>query len=403
MSQPSPHLAQRPAHAPADVTAASLAQLGPVEVANAVGHKRSLVVPATIAFVLIGITGLLVAAFLIASLGTGAVAIAGFMALVPLAAVLLGIRWIDRWEREPRALLIFCFLWGSITSIFVALLVGVSVEIVQDGLGTSAGDRDFLGSVIQAPVVEEAVKGFGVLILFLAARKYFDGPVDGVVYAATIAAGFAFTENILYFGAELLGAGSVSGVIGVFVIRGVMSPFAHVMFTICTGVAIGVAARRRGIAGGFIAYLVGLVPAIVLHALWNGATIVVADDFLLYYVVVQMPLFFGALTVVILLRRAESRLTRTRLDEYAAAGWYSASEIPALATPAGRRQALTWARAQGLHLVMRGYIADSTRLAFIRQRMVNGHGLAEAQAEEAAILAAIVSRRAALLAVPPTA
>ena len=403
MSQPSSTLAQQPAHAPADVAEASLAHAGPVEVANVDGHKRSLVVPATIAFVLIGISGLLVAAYVVASLGTGALTIAGFMALVPLTAVVLAIRWIDRWEREPRALLIFCFLWGAITSIFVALLVGVSVEIVQDDLGTSAADRDFLGSVIQAPVVEEAIKGLGVFILFLAARKYFDGPVDGVVYAATIAAGFAFTENILYFGAEILDSGSGGGVIGVFVIRGVMSPFAHVMFTICTGIAIGVATRRRSMAAGWVAYLVGLVPAMLLHALWNGATLIVGDDFLIYYVIVQMPLFFGALTVVILLRRAESRLTRLRLDEYAAVGWYSASEIPALATPAGRRQALSWARAQGLHMVMRGYINDSTRLAFIRQRIVSGHRVAEAQAEEAAILAAIVSRRTALLALPPTA
>ena len=179
--------------APAAVTVAANATHGPAQQANLAGRSRSLVVPATIAFILIGISGLLVAAFLLISLGPGAVAIAGFMALVPLAIVLLGIRWIDRWEREPRGLLIFAFLWGAIASVFVALLVGLSVELLQDSVGTPAESRDFLGAVIQAPLAEEGVKGFGILLLFLAARKYFDGPVDGVVYGATIAAGFAFT------------------------------------------------------------------------------------------------------------------------------------------------------------------------------------------------------------------
>ena len=383
--------------APAAVTVAANASHGPAQQANLAGRKSSLIVPAMVAFILIGITGLLVAAFLIVSLGPSAVAFAGFMALIPLTVVLLGIRWIDRWEPEPRGLLIFAFLWGAITSVFVALLVGFGVEIYQDRVGTPAEGRDFLGAVIQAPLVEEGIKGFGILLIFLVARKYFDGPVDGVVYGGTIAAGFAFTENILYFGAEILDTGSVSGAIGVFIVRGVMSPFAHVMFTICAGIAIGLATRRTGVFGGFLAYLFGLIPAVFLHALWNGATYVVGDDFLIYYVAVQVPLFIGAVIVVVQLRRAESKLTRTRLAEYAAAGWFNPDEVVALATPAGRRQAMAWARSRGLSLAMRGYITDSTRLAFIRQRLITGRGADGAQVEEAAMLAAIVARRPALV------
>ena len=385
-----------PSQAPVEVTQGANAHHGPAQEAALAGHKSSLVVPATIAFVLIGITGLLVAGFLVISLGPGAIAIAGFMALIPLAAVLLGIRWIDRWEPEPRGLLIFAFLWGAVSSVFVALLVSVVVELAQEGAGLGEAEREILGSVIQAPVVEEFAKGLGVLLIFFAARKYFDGPVDGVVYAATIAAGFAFTENILYFGAELVEGGTLGGAIGIFVVRGIMSPFAHVMFTICTGIAIGLATRRTGAGGGILAFLIGLVPAIFLHALWNGATYVVGDSFFVYYVLVQVPLFIGAIVLVVRLRKAETRTTRDRLAEYAAAGWFNPDEITALATPAGRRQALAWARARGLRLVMKGYITDSTKLAFIRQRLITGRAAEGAQVEEAATLAAIVARRAAL-------
>jgi protease PrsW len=385
-----------PSQAPAEITVDALATHGPAQQASQAGRSSSLLAPAIVAFVLIGITGLLVGGFLVVSLGSGAVAIAGVMALVPLTVVLLGIRWIDRWEPEPRGLLIFAFLWGAISSIFVAMIVSVVVEGLQQDAGLGAAEREILGGVVQAPLVEEFAKGLGVLLIFLAARKYLDGPVDGVVYAATIAGGFAFTENILYFGTEIVEGGTLSGAIGIFVVRGIMSPFAHVMFTICTGIAIGVAARRTGVAGGILAFLIGLVPAMLLHALWNGASYVVADDFLIYYIVVQIPLFIGAIVLVVQLRRAETRTTRVRLEEYAAAGWYNPDEIVALATPAGRRQAMAWARSRGVGVVMKGYIVDSTKLAFIRQRLVTGRAAAGAQAEEAAMLAAIVARRRAL-------
>ncbi|BAS09146.1 conserved hypothetical protein [Arthrobacter sp. Hiyo4] len=55
-------------------------------------------------------------------------------------------------------------------------------------------------ATVQAPIVEEFAKSLGLLMILLLARKHFDGPVDGIVFAFTIAGGFAFTENILYFG-----------------------------------------------------------------------------------------------------------------------------------------------------------------------------------------------------------
>lgn len=382
------------ATAPESVSRAANASPGPATAGRSTA-PRSLFVPALIGFLVLGVVALIVIGFLFIALGAGVVAVGGIMALVPLSIVLLGIRLIDRWEPEPRSALLFAFLWGAGASVLVALIVGLVAETILTAQGTSDAALDFLGAVIQAPIVEELAKGIGVLLIFLVARRHFDGPVDGIVYAATVAAGFAFTENILYFGAEL-GGGEGSSVVGVFIIRGIMSPFAHAMFTLCTGLAIGVAARRRGVWPGVLAFFIGLVPAMLLHALWNGATFVVGDDFFIYYVVVQVPLFLGAIALVVALRRHEARLTKLRLDEYAAAGWFNPDETTALATPRGRSQAIAWARQHGLGAVMRGYIRDATRLAFVRQRLVIGHDVIGAQVEEAAILASIVARRAAL-------
>ncbi len=384
-----------PTQAPDEVTRTANAVPGPATVGQQI-RRPSLLVPGIIGFSILGLTGLLVVGYLFLALGAGVVAFAGVMALIPLALVLLGVRWIDRWEPEPRGTLVFAFLWGAIASVFGALVVGLIVQVVQEGAGVSTEIQDFTGAVIQAPLVEEFAKGLGILILLFAARKHFDGPVDGVVYAATIAAGFAFTENILYFGDAVLG-GVPAEIVGIFVMRGLMSPFAHVMFTICTGLALGIAARRRGAGPGILAFLIGLVPAIGLHALWNGATFVVGDGFLAYYALVQVPLFAGAIVLVVLLRRQESRLTATRLTEYATAGWFNPDEITALATPGGRRRAMSWARGHGIGAVMKGYIRDATKLAFVRQRLIAGIGATAAvQVDESALLAGIVQRRAAL-------
>jgi len=384
------------AQAPAEVSRAAYAYPGPAYAGHNTRPRGSLFVPGLIAFILLGLTGLLVIGYLFLALGPGAVAIAGFLALVPLAIVLLGIRWIDRWEPEPRGVLLFAFLWGAASSVFIALIVGLAVEVAIGISGADVGDPSFLGAVVQAPLVEEFAKGFGVLLIFLVARKHFDGPVDGIVYAATVAGGFAFTENIIYFGGEIV-AGTGGSVIFIFVLRGLMSPFAHVMFTLCTGLAIGIGARRRGVLGGVIGFFIGLVPAMFLHALWNFAgTVSVGWQFYAFYAVVQVPLFIGAIILIVQLRKHEARLTGIRLSEYAAAGWFNIDEVSALATARGRQQAITWAKAHGLGSVMKGYIMDATKLAFTRQRLIVGHDVVGGQVEEAAVLASIVARRAAL-------
>ena len=60
---------------------------------------------------------------------------------------------------------------------------------------------------MQAPIVEEFAKGLGVFIIFVIARRAFDGPIDGIVYGGLVGAGFAFTENIQYFAISFIEGG----------------------------------------------------------------------------------------------------------------------------------------------------------------------------------------------------
>jgi RsiW-degrading membrane proteinase PrsW (M82 family) len=390
-----------PATAPDDVQAASLSVPQPV-LGQAVRRRRSLLGAAIVGFILLGIALLLVAGYFLLAIGPGLTFIGAILALIPLAIVLLGVRWIDRWEPEPRLVMLFAFLWGATASILIALFVDAGISELLAAGGQSTNWTVFIQTTVQAPVVEEAGKGFGVLLIYLVARRFFDGPVDGIVYAALVAAGFAFTENIQYFAIQLAESGTLDGQVGeIFFIRGILSPFAHVMFTALIGFFIGLAARKGSAGMGILLFLVGLVPAILLHAFWNGVLFFIYD-FYGYYVLVQMPLFAVAVFIVILLRRREARMTQLRLGEYAAAGWFNASEVETLGTAAGRRRAMAWARSRGLGPVMKVYIRDATHLAFARNRIVSGRDRIGSQADEAHLLAQVTASRRALVAAQPT-
>lgn len=384
--------------APAEVIATTQQPAHP-QLGRPAAHRSSLVAVGIVGFIVVGIAIVIVVAYFLSVLGPGLTFVGGLLALVPLTIVLLGVRWIDRWEPEPFALLLFAFFWGAGVSIVLALTVDTGVQIALSARGGPNDTTELLQAVVQAPIVEETAKGLGVLLIFLVARRYFDGPVDGIVYAATVAGGFAFSENIQYFGIQIAQEGGLDGSVGeIFFIRGLLSPFAHVMFTSMTGLFIGIAARQSRRLLGVGLFFVGLVPAILLHALWNGALSVVYD-FFGYYALVQVPLFAIAVVGVVLLRRREVRLTQLRLAEYAAAGWFNTAEIQSLATPVGRRRSLAWAKSNGQGRLMRSYIRDVTRLAFTRHRIVTQRdSRASAQADEAALLGAITAERARLAA-----
>ncbi|WP_022893508.1 PrsW family intramembrane metalloprotease [Agromyces subbeticus] len=352
---------------------------------------------AIIGIVVGGLIGLLVIAYIAISLGLPTLAIGSLLALVPLALVLLAVRWIDRWEPEPRWALWFAFLWGAAVSVAVALIVDLGVQLALVYAEPGGARDEAMQAVVQAPIVEELAKGVGVLLVFAFSRSHFDGPVDGIVYAATVAAGFAFTENVLYFGAALAEGGAAS-LGATFVVRGLFSPFAHVLFTVCTGLAIGIGARRGGGAGVIGWFLLGLLGAVLLHGLWNGS-LTFADDAIGLYFTVQVPIFIGAVLLTFFLRRQEVRVTRRRLAEYGAAGWFSPAEVEMLATPGGRRQARAWARSQTPPRTgaMKKLITAATHLAFTRQRIATGLAGERVFADEQTLLATVVEERRVLV------
>lgn len=364
--------------------------------ARAIAPSRRIGAGVLVALLLCTLLLLGVAFFLSDVFGSGTVLWLGALAMVPLGLCLLGLRWVDRWDPEPRPVLLLALVWGAGASVAGALLVG---DAFTDLFFNAAGamDLDMFGSVVQAPVVEELTKGAGVLLVFWLNRAHFDGPVDGIVYGGMVGAGFAFTENILYFGSSYADSGMPGELAAVFVLRGLFSPFAHVLFTAWTGFALGLCAVRGNRRRWPLYLALGLLPAMFGHFLWNGGVGLIFDSFLVFYFLLQVPLFLASIAAVVLLQRAELRLTARRLDEYRQTGWFTAAEVAMFATPAGRKEAKAWAAAHGRGHLMKQFTQTAMDLAGVRQRIAAGHGDASDSARELALLHQSYRQRAQLL------
>ncbi|WP_205413112.1 PrsW family intramembrane metalloprotease [Austwickia chelonae] len=309
-------------------------------------------------------------------------------ALVPLAIVVPAVLWLDRFEAEPTRYLVTAFLWGACVATAGALVLNTSSMVFLTHVAEIDGVHE-VAAVMVAPVVEEVLKGLGVLLIMVLRRNEFDGIVDGIVYAAICAAGFAFAENILYFGRGF----DSSGTTGLFVVllsRGIFGPFAHPMFTVCTGIGLGIAAGYTAGKGGRLrAPLLGLVAAIVLHAAWNLTALLGAAVSLTVYVLLQVPIFLVISGFAAWARRREGRIIAEELSGFVPVGLFQPPEVTMLSSLPARRRAREWARSRGGSAAatdMQHFQDDATELAFLRHRVRHGTAPADFLDQEGALL-----------------
>ncbi|WP_193106377.1 PrsW family intramembrane metalloprotease [Brachybacterium sp. FME24] len=343
--------------------------------------------------------------FVILPLGFGTSLVAFTAALVPVAIVLAAVWWLDRYTPQPRISLVYAFIWGAVGSVALTFVIGGPFTTWIMPSEPSEITASFLGAVVQAPVIEEAMKCAGMIGLLIWGRRYIAGPIDGVVYAALIAGGFAFTENIIYFGSsfhQAQAAGEVAGFWQTFFLRGVLSPFAHVSFTGLCGLGLGIAAERRSPMLYFGLGIGGLSLGMILHALWNGSTFFLPVDpenplggFLRYYVSVQVPIFVILVAIVLFLRLRERRILRRQLADYGRAGWFAPSEVDMLVAMGKRRRAEKWAGRHGAvaRMGMRDLIRASIELGMERHSVLHGKASAKTRRRERELLERITADR----------
>ncbi|PRY61352.1 RsiW-degrading membrane proteinase PrsW (M82 family) [Knoellia remsis] len=347
-----------------------------------------------IAVVGFGLAALAVAVAIGAAAGVSATLLGFVIAMIPLGIVVPTFLWLDRFEAEPTRNLVLAFLWGALIAVLIAMTLNTAGQLVLWG-SVPADESLALTAVFVAPFVEEAAKGAFVLLVWLFAKREFDGITDGMVYAGVTAAGFAFTENIQYLALAWVEYGQ-EGLTATFIGRGIMSPFAHPMFTICIGVGVGVAAMTRRWLVRIVAIGAGYVIAVLAHALWNLAAVSGAQGLIAVYLLVEVPIFLAFLGFVVWVRRREGRLIGQFLSPYADAGWLSPAEVVMLASMPRRREARQWARVNGGRAALRSmedFQDAASELALLRRRMQHIPPDERTLRDERDLLAVLTRRR----------
>ncbi len=197
-----------------------------------------------------------------------------------LAAMPLAVLWfLDRRERESPWLFASAFLWGGLIATTLALPINSTVlYFVEQWLEGNAPLKEMLGpeatlmigAPLAAPIVEEATKGLGLLLLFWLARSEFDNVRDGLVYGALIGAGFNWFESALYVQQNFVQFGDAPFGFQLGMRYAWFGLAGHAMFSGIFGASLGLAraTRRRWLA--WLAPVAGYALAVLAHA-WNNS------------------------------------------------------------------------------------------------------------------------------------
>jgi RsiW-degrading membrane proteinase PrsW (M82 family) len=299
-------------------------------------------------------------------------AVLGFaLSTVAMALVLLCYLWLDRWEPEPPRLLIMAFLWGASVAVLLSVIFEQVLHVAIEGPGQDPGFRTM---AIVAPVIEELAKGLFLLLMLTGRRRNeLNTLTDCLVYAGFTAVGFAWLENIFYIaGGESLGASLATAVV-----RLVIGPFAHPLFTTMTAIGVYFALKKRSAAGKAGAILLGYLGAVVMHALWNGSALLGSSTYLSVYVLWMMPVFALAIVLAVMSRRREGQIIAGKLPGMISSGLITPAEASWVASLSARKAAVRSARQFGGRAAassVKRFITQVVELAYVRDRIDRGFG-----------------------------
>ncbi|AKF07350.1 PrsW family intramembrane metalloprotease [Sandaracinus amylolyticus] len=237
-------------------------------------------------------------------------------------------RLLDRYDPEPFYALALCLLWGACAACGFSALINSGVDAaVASVAGAEWGNT--VGAVVSAPLVEEFWKGIAVVGVFYFLRNEFDGVVDGIIYATFTAIGFAATENVIYYANAL--SEDPQALAFTFVIRGVIAPWGHPLYTSMTGIGLGIARESHRTWVKLLAPLMGYGGAVFLHALWNGSATLADAMGASGIFLLLLPLWlvfvaaFVIIVMVLVVRRG--RIIREHLLDEVALGHLSQKEL----------------------------------------------------------------------------
>ncbi|GAA3708066.1 PrsW family intramembrane metalloprotease [Gordonia hankookensis] len=205
-------------------------------------------------------------------------------------------RHVDRYERQPVALVITAFVWGATAATFaIAVPANTAVGSLYGKLFGQVWAQDWHAG-LSAPFVEETAKGIGIVVLLALAPRLVRTPTDGLLLGAFIGLGFQTSEDLLYSvsgATQGFGAHQTDGLLGSIATRTYSDIISHPLFTalFCAGIIylIGTPAQPRRIVRG----LALVVIPVVVHGVWDSMIAIAGGSGAIVFVIMAGDVIFG--------------------------------------------------------------------------------------------------------------
>lgn len=314
-------------------------------------------------------------------IGTETIWPAAKLAILTVVPLTLLFVWSNRFRPHGFWIWLVTFGWGACVATFLSLTLNTAMaqhlSIVGDG-DPAAAPR---AAVFVAPFTEEATKATILFFLAIALRYRWVNRLSAIALAGLSGAAFAFVENILYYGRAYRAAARTTGagdpqeaMFQLFQIRGLLTFFAHPLFTIMTGIGLAIAIRSKSKIVRVFVPVTGFLVAALLHMLFNGTVSLglSPETMLVLLVLVAYPMVLTLIIYVIRQLFVERALIRDRLTDYARMGWLPETDaryVPRLTTRVRVLWQAVWERRFWATLQMQRAL---TELAYLRDAIARG-------------------------------
>lgn len=302
------------------------------------------------------------------------------LALPTLAAWVVVFLALDRYRPMRPVLWWLALGWGGAVATAASMLINTWASQEMAMVGSGDPTQGARVAVFVAPFVEEATKATILFGIAIALRYRLVTTIQAVALGGLSGAGFAFTENILYYSRVIVYASTTietgdpeEALAEIVLLRGLKTAFGHPLFTVLATIGLIIALRSASKVVRVMAPLVGYLVASLAHMIFNFLASTGMDP--------NFMAIFGwilVLTIVIRLVRqvlGEGRRHRDRLGDYVLMGW-----LPPEAPERFARQRTRWASALiSLSYGWRAFLATlrlqrtATELVHLRDSAVRGH------------------------------
>jgi RsiW-degrading membrane proteinase PrsW (M82 family) len=177
-------------------------------------------------------------------------------AIAPAFIVIIYIYLKDKYEKEPKRIMLYSFLLGAVVSVLITTILYVLFDYFLPLNNKFSISHQFIKAFFVVGLSEEFSK-YVIVRYYSQPRKAFNEPFDGIVYAVMVSMGFAMVENLMYV---------FQGGLEVALLRAFTAVPAHATFGIIMGYFMG-KAKFNGMR--IVDNLIGLSLAIFFHGIYD--------------------------------------------------------------------------------------------------------------------------------------